>query len=253
MISFVTVNAERSRHLEALAAFFEKTRPDVVCIQELMERDVPLFEKVLGARSVFAATTRHPDDGNPGIHGVGIFSRLPILSTGQECYAGDGVLRDFDFTDVHTAHATVNRMLLAADIEHEGGTYRVLTTHFTWSSHGDPDEYQRADMKHLIGLLEGMGEFVLAGDFNAPRIHNDRPGEIFGMLAERYADNIPARFTTSIDLDLHRASHIVSERMDQKMVDALFSTSVYVVSDVQMHNSLSDHLAVSAKISLISR
>jgi len=253
MVSFLTVNAERSRHLEALVAFFEKTRPDVVCIQELMERDVPLFEKALGARSVFSTTTRHPNDGNPGIHGIGIFSRLPILSSREALYAGDGVLREFDATDMHSAHATVNRMLLCADIGGEGGMYRIATTHFTWSAHGDPDEYQRADMKHLIGLLEGMGEFVLAGDFNAPRIHNDRPGEIFGMLAERYTDNIPARFTTSIDLDLHRVGHIASERMDQKMVDALFSTSVYAVSDVQMHSGLSDHLAVSAKISLISR
>ena len=79
--------------------------------------------------------------------------------------------------------------------------------------------------------------FVLAGDFNAPR-----GGEIFSHIAERYTDNIPPHYTTSIDGTLHRAGPIPF------MVDGLFTTPSYRAKGVHLEFGVSDHAAVAATI-----
>jgi endonuclease/exonuclease/phosphatase family metal-dependent hydrolase len=128
--------------------------------------------------------------------------------------------------------------MLSCEIEKEGETFRVATTHFTWTPDGSADDYQRADVKKLLAILGGMGEFVLTGDFNAPR-----GGEIFGTLAEKYKDNVPSHYTTSIDGALHRAGPL------ELMVDGIFSTPGYAVSDVELVAGVSDHKAIVATVS----
>jgi hypothetical protein len=36
--------------------------------------------------------------------------------------------------------------------------------------------------------------------------------------------------------------------MDTKMVDGLFSTPGYLVSDVELHSGVSDHMAITANV-----
>src|SRR3569623_473248 len=115
-------------------------------------------------------------------------------------------------------------MLAMADIERDGEMFRIATTHFPVTAHGEATDFQREDMKNLLSLLEKEGEFVLTGDFNAPR-----GGEIFAELASRYKDNIPPTITTSIDGMLHRAGQL------PHMVDGIFSTPGYLVSNVAGH------------------
>ena len=78
---------------------------------------------------------------------------------------------------------------------------------------------------------------MLCGDFNAPR-----GGEIFGLLAQKYKDNVPQKYTTSIDGILHRAGPLPF------MVDGLFSTPGYTVSHVEMVCGISDHCALIANV-----
>ena len=62
-------------------------------------------------------------------------------------------------------------------------------------------------------------------------------------MSDRFKDNIPLRYTTSIDPNLHRAGAL------ELMVDGLFSTPGYVVSDVALHSGVSDHCAITCAIS----
>lgn len=245
-LRLVSVNIERSKHLDLVETFLRQERPDVVCMQELMEYDVAYFENICGGPCLFTPSTRHPAEDCPGIMGTGIFSQLPVVGSAERYYLGTrDVIPDFDFTNAQTKHATETRAVAYYDVEKEGRVFRIGTTHFTWTPDGSPDDLQRADLKHLFATLEDMGEFVLAGDFNAPRINrNGTPGEIFSAIAATYKDNIPAEYTTSIDGSIHRAGPL------PYMVDGLFSTPAYEVSDVVLHPGVSDHMAVTATIAI---
>ena len=114
-----------------------------------------------------------------------------------------------------------------------------MTTNFTWSEHGQPDRYQRQDVRALLDTVLPLGDIVLCGDFNAPR-----GGEIFSFLAERLKDNIPRRYKTSLDIALHRAGKERPEELADKMVDGFFTSHGYRASGVRLERGVSDHCAI---------
>ena len=116
--------------------------------------------------------------------------------------------------------------------------FTIGTTHFPWTPDGSASDHQRQACDQLLAVL-GHRELLLCGDFNAPR-----GGEIFTRLAIHWHDNIPANYTTSIDPKLHSAGPL------QLMVDGVFSTPCYQIRDVVLHQGVSDHCAITAKVSL---
>lgn len=248
-LKLVSVNIERSKHLDTVASFLRKEAPDVVCVQELMEYDIPLFEKMLDAACIMSAVTRRGADERHAAMYTGIFSRHRILSHAEKLYRGDGVLRDFDMASVATKYASENIAFLYADIEKDGATFRIGTTHFTWTPDGKPDDYQRADLQKFLSVVKDAGEVVFCGDFNAPR-----GGEIFAEIAKRYKDNIPMEYAWSLDTDIHRAGlaqlskNAAIAGLEGFMVDGLFTTLEYVASDVRLVSGVSDHCAIVAMI-----
>ena len=137
--------------------------------------------------------------------------------------------------------------LVSATVSLGAVAFTVCTTHFTWSEEGKATEEQRADMRALLALLEAKKEFVLCGDFNAPR-----GGEIFEMLSSRYTDNVPPQYKTSIDVNIHRAGRQRPHELADKMVDGLFTTPEYRCTSVELVNGVSDHMAVVAEIAKIA-
>ena len=238
IIKLVQLNIEGSKHLELVIPFLRKQNPDIACLQEVKQQDLARIEEALSMKSFFAPM----HSGTAGINGNAILSRLPIMPRTLERYggyAGEGLI-DYVHGDPtkKAAHASSKFMLSVADIEKEGEAFRIATTHFPVTPHGEATDFQREDMKNLLALLKEEGEFVLTGDFNAPR-----GGEIFAQLAGAYKDNIPASITTSIDGQLHRAGQL------PHMVDGIFSTPGYSVSSVEGHTGVSDHWAFSAEVS----
>jgi len=239
MIKLVSLNVERSKHLKRVLPFLEQTQADVVCLMEVMERDLELFKKAVGPYGEFVAMTMHPAEGDPGVMGIVILSRLPIQKTSVKYYAGSqDKIPDFETITAEGKHAN-NHMLLVCEIEKEGSNYAVATTHFTWTPTGDAtDPGQRRDVLELLSALKECDEFVLTGDFNATR-----GGEIFSQIAAVYKDNVPQKYTTSIDGMFHRAGQL------PYMVDGLFSTPHYALSNVEMVCGLSDHCGFTASVS----
>ncbi len=243
-LSLVSLNIERSKHLGVILPFLKSLNPDILCLQELMEYDVPVVETELEMGYSYTPLTEHEAEGNAGRMGIGIFSRLPISERTVHYYRGGAehvpthISMEGKVTEEEKGRSVSGAVALATIMKNDE-PFRVATVHFTWTANGNASDLQRADMRSLLRILdEKEKDFVLCGDFNAPR-----GGEIFSMLTKHYKDNVPLHYTTSIDHLLHRAGPL------QLMVDGLFSTPGYAVGEVTLRSGLSDHCALMAVIS----
>lgn len=249
-LSLVSLNIEGSKHLATALPFVVSRNADIVCIQELLGRDIKRFEEAFGAPCFYAPMTLLPPGAplnqteEPVPFGIGMFSRVPL--TGQRLHyiheAPEGI-RNFIEDTTHTKRQTQHVLMLVSDVEKDGIQYRIGTTHFTWTPEGDADEYQREDIETLFSIAHVEAPLTLCGDFNAPRGR-----EIFSALTTRFKVNIPAHYATSIDVSLHRNGKIRPRDFDDKMVDYLFTTSTYTAKNVELVFGVSDHAAIVATI-----
>jgi len=242
MLKLASINIEHNLHYDRVIPFLNAFRPDVVCLQELFECDIVMFERELGMKCVFAPMAKTPivreDISSSQINfGLGILTALPVSDCRVHYYVGSEDTIPSFYKNPLTGGITANKALLAATVSFESSLYTFATTHFTWSQGGAATDEQRATIKKLFDALETMPEFVLSGDFNAPR-----GLEIFSSISARYKDNIPPYYKTSVDKNLHRAGDL------QLMVDGLFSTPEYHISDVKLSDGVSDHMAVTALV-----
>ena len=244
-LSLACVNIERTEHLDRVLAFLQKAKPDVVCLQEVYEYDLQKFAEKLDMESAFGQMMCMGRDNKlepPFLpFGIALLSRLPMSNLRRSYYHGDeesvqNLLFDGNYQSYY-------HLVLSATFQKDEKKFTIGTTHFTWTPDGKADDVQRT---HVVGLLKTLRSFpdiVFCGDFNAPRGE-----EIFAELAKRYKDNIPSHYTTSIDVNLHRAGEKLRGR--QLMIDGLFTTPGYQCSNVRLQDGVSDHLAILAEIRL---
>lgn len=241
-MKLISINIEGHRHLhERVLPFLLREKPDVVCLQEVFEVDVPVIEQALGMKGHFKPMVvvkevnihiRHA----LGVLGVAQFTRLPIQNLQTLYYVGGANQRTPLFFENNNPNS-MHRPLLWMTVSDGNQNFTIATTHFTWSTAGESTEEQQRDLDALFKILEMIPEFVICGDFNAPR-----GKATFARLAERYIDNIPPEITTTIDGTFHKAGQL------DFMVDGLFSTSGYQVSGVRIVDGLSDHKGIVAEI-----
>jgi exonuclease III len=240
-IKLVSVNIELDNHLKRVEDFLQKEEPDVICLQEVYEPDFQDMKKMFGMKGVFGAMGKRESEkrGGPVRMGVGILSKFSMENMRRDYYSGDEetvdtVMQPEDPQEYY--HVFVQSKIKKGDAE-----FSIGTTHFTWTSNGQTDDVQREHLKSFLEVLKGIPEIVFCGDFNAPR-----KGEVFDTIAQRYTDNIPKEYITSIDINLHRVGEKL--RGEPLMVDGLFSTPQYKVQNVRLQNGVSDHLAIVADI-----
>src|SRR3989344_3677090 len=173
-IKMSSINIEGDKHLDTVIRFLQENSPEVICLQEVFEKDFP----------------------------------------------------------------AINKVLLSMVIIKYNNRFTLGTTHFTLSEDGKADENQRRDLEKLLTILNDFEELILCGDFNAPRGE-----EIFSKISSRYKDNIPLEYETSLDSNLHRAKGL------KLMIDGLFTTPHYQAGNVRLIEGVSDHCAITAKIS----
>lgn len=246
-LRLVSINIERAKHLDVILPFIEKENPDILCIQELREQDVPLFVQP-GYDHIYAPMLRHPADGEPSVIGVGIFSKHALSEKRAEYYKGNAdEIPDHD-PESDDKGSQMNCVLTSALLMHEDRAFRIATTHFTWAAKGGTNEAQQRDVLRLFDILESFDEFVLCGDFNSPRGTG-----IFNEIVARYKDNIPLHYDWSIDLPRHVFGDSIRREAALQgragyMVDGLFSTGDIEVSNVRLQDGVSDHMAIVARI-----
>jgi endonuclease/exonuclease/phosphatase family metal-dependent hydrolase len=239
----VSANIEGDRHLERVIPFVKNLAPDVICLQEVFEPDLPA---ILGDgwQTQFLPMTLKPmRSGQWAEHGIAIASRQPVANAVKAYYhqlAPEPVR--FDEKD---KRSTCWHGVAGFDV----GALTVFVTHFTWTPNGVSDANQEKDMAALLNLMGQQKPHILCGDFNIPRAQNS----MYSVLAKQYTDHVPARFTGSLDLSLHYAARnpAVAARIGNYMVDYVLSNgSSYRVDNVEMHSGLSDHRLLTADISL---
>lgn len=169
--------------------------------------------------------------------GIAVLSRAPIENFTVACYSADPRIRIFAEPN------DPRRLLVAAEITHLGKRYRIATTHFTWSEEGRISDEQVADFHRLQRALADYPDYVLCGDFNAPRGR-----DMFAHFTDQLGliDHLPPHITSTIDGNLHRAGDL------NLAVDTVFATPHYRVSQVQVIEGVSDHKAIVARIDRVA-
>lgn len=232
------LNIEKYKHLEVrVVPALREADLDVICLQEVPEDKVGYLESALGATSLFLGTTIRPDpdSGRELIFGLAIFIRRAFV---VQC-------------DAHVFHEATpddiplpaDRALLYAVVEKDSVRYHIGNTHFTWTPDGEVSDQQFVDLSALFGVIDDhVGtKLILCGDFNAPR-----GKRIWEMLAQRYRDNIPPSAITTLDQKLHRAAPIFY------VVDGMFTSRHYVATEVELRDSVSDHMLITGKITRVA-
>jgi endonuclease/exonuclease/phosphatase family metal-dependent hydrolase len=236
-LKLICLNIEIDLHLDRIFPFFEKEKPDVVLLQEVLEKDLPLLESTLKMKSIFTPVAQFQWRESLQIEGQAIFTNLPLTKSYVEYYRGHKDVIPF-IELVPGAAEKLARALSVIQVEKEGKNYCLATTHFTWTPDGKPSANQSQDLEILFDLLSSFPDVILCGDFNAPR-----GTPIFDKLATRYKDNIPPHVTTTIDKNWHKAGDL------QLVVDGLFTTPHYNVDSIRLVDNLSDHFAIVANVS----
>lgn len=246
-LQLLQLNVEQSKHTERIIPFLKTNTPDVLCLQEVTELDVEALCTAAGTPFSHIEPILLRDGKQEGLL---LASRYPLRNLKSYCYAGTGKVLEHIKGSPLPKDGEFSRIALFGTITVDGTDMRIGVTHFTWTPRGEASDAQRDSMRKLLAALKEEAGFVLCGDFNAPRKNPDgTPGEIFLLLSSTYMDNIPSHYETSIDVTLHRSGHLPEEHMDKKMVDGIFSTPDYAVTNVERVCGLSDHCGFTAIVS----
>jgi len=241
IISLISLNIERDKHLERIIPFLKKQRPDVVCLQEVYRKDFLRLKKLLkmNGRFVPMSMGRHATNERLKAFGVCILTKLSGRFAEKFYYGNPHLpLNVFRKPNEKTVdQKTIKKVFLYGTLKKGKTHFTIGTTHFTWSADGKIDAHQRRDAVALLRIFRSIPDIVFCGDFNAPRGH-----ETFELFSRKFTDHIPLRYKTSIDPRFHRAGKL------QLMVDGLFSVPHYRAKNVRLVCGLSDHCAIIAKI-----
>lgn len=233
-LKIISLNIEQDRHLDCIIPFLQQQKPDVVLLQEVLHKDITKLENALEMKSVFTQLSFLQCEKDVQKYGMATFSSLPIVNTHHAYYKGSG---DALFLMLLEEAEKMARAILMTEVVKDNQSYCLINTHFTWSPDGNPTALQHENLNVFFQLLEQIPEFILCGDFNAPR-----GTAIFEKIASKYKDNIPLDIQTTIDKNLHRAGDL------GLVVDGLFTTPRYSVESIKLFDSLSDHWAIVASV-----
>ncbi len=244
MLKLISVNIQQDKHHNTVLNFLEKEKPDVVCLQEVFKKDLSTYENALGMKSFFKPMCYFLSSaGEYELLGIAILTKQ-MTNFNYQYIVGDekDIPKFIHSKDPLKERNTINILIMWGDIEYNSQYYRISNTHFTWTQGGLSLPFQKEDAKILVNVLEDeVREFVLVGDLNAPRGFGT-----FEMLSGKYKDNIPLEYDSSIDPKLHKVPGLL------RMVDGLFSTPQYSVSNVEFMEGVSDHKALVANIEKIN-
>jgi len=243
-MKLISLNIEVGLHNEKVLEFLKKEKADVVCLQELLDEDFELYKKELemeGFRQIWhyqnkVRTTYLELIGKKD--SIAIFAKN-IVDHGSTFFIGkeENLFKKYD-EYIANEEFQNNGAFLWVDIKNaDGKIFKFITTHLPVTKDGEVTPFQLEVIDALLKELGKIEGFVLCGDTNAPR-----GKESFGRLAEKYKDNIPNEYKTSIDQNLHRVKGL------QYMVDGLFTTPNYIASNVKLIDGVSDHMAIVAEI-----
>ena len=244
-MKLVSLNIEVNKHHDLVLPFLVAEKPDIICLQELLEEDLPRYKDALPGyqchfkKRGYVTDTVVLAETVGKYHGVAIFAR-ELIAPKYTYYVGNEENLKIPY-EKYIADETIskNNVVVWATVpDPKGGKpVTIATTHFTLTEGGESTPYQLQTLDALFAALAPLGEFALVGDMNAPR-----GNETFRRMAEKWKDNIPMGYETSLDQRLHRVPGLM------RMVDCLFTTPTHIAKNVRLVDGLSDHMAIVADI-----
>ncbi len=238
--SVISLNIEGDCHFGRFIPELVKRNPDVVCLQEVFEADLPELAVRLGflpsqcaflAMSHMGANTYHISER--GRWGIAMFTSLAHDGFKRLYYKGDGTAPIFSTPN------SVDRGLLYTTLHSaDNRIVPIATTHFTWTGDGEVSPEQERDFKALKNIVVSLPPHVLCGDFNAPRGR-----EMFAQFEALYKDSVPPEITTTIDNALHQSSKDL-----QLVVDTAFYQDPLNVACIEVIAGVSDHKAIHFRV-----
>lgn len=239
------LNTELSWHDEKIEAFLSKEEFDVLTLQEVSRRTLERFAHSFTwhfERNFFLQGEEF---------GVAILIRkwLKLLEPNFHQYlGGDGITENpYVSTDWSDYYDRGRFWILAWRVISDDQEVPLWTNYFpvAYPAH-ETNERQRFAMASLIPLIEGFSDIILTWDFNVARSNNENDliHPLYSSLGRVLKDNIPPHINNTLDPELHRV------RWLEVVCDYIWSRWNTRVSDVQIHNGLSDHQGISANIGI---
>lgn len=236
-VSFFTLNIEADKHKGNIEAYLKTNNPDVVFLQEVYKIHAEEWASKYGYHLSFAP---HVDFNiyehifKPlGEWGIATLTKNKPTKVKIDYYSEPPLVIPHDFMKV-LKHP---RALLVSQIKEDGNIYSFVNTHFTWALTEDADIAQYPDYQRMQKLLDKLPSFLLAGDLNT-----NRGSRVYRELASRYIDHLPKNLESTLDPVLFRKPEL------KLVVDHLFSTPDYKISNVQVLTGLSDHCGITCSV-----
>jgi exonuclease III len=233
----VQLNIEGSKHLEKVLPFLKEQNADVVCLQEVFEKDFGLISQTLDMKGSFFPMF-DKDQLNQGCaqpngpQGVALFSRKDSSSIQGVYYVGKGTVPKFRYPKMN-----LDYVLVYGCFKFNKKKFTIGTTHFVWTPNGEANNEQRKAFKKLMKVIDNLKIGIISGDFNTPR-----GKEMFSAFEEHFKDNIPLDIKSTLDPLLHKKPHL------KLVVDTIFTKPKYNVQELEVIDGLSDHKAIVAVI-----
>jgi len=232
MIKVFQLNIQTDNHLHRFIPYLEKENADILCLQEVCEKDVSLIKQSLGFKQSVFQQMSVGLDGSRKI-GVAIFTKFDFENV-ESVFLGKEF---FNVTNV-SQPMQIDFYLLKIEAAVMGEKYTFATTHFPVTVEGSETPFQNQVCEKFLQVVEKYDNLVVTGDFNAPRGR-----KVFGLISQLLTDNVPANVTTTIDQNLHRKKGI------QFVVDGFFTKDLSV-REVDLQDGLSDHMAITGRVAI---
>jgi len=243
-MKLISLNLEGKRQLDTALPWLEKETADIICLMEAPE-DLQPWLAERGYITTFAPMTFRKQDGQQFYEGLILASKA--VHTADIFYYHQPST-DIIPHDRKEKRNTISHPVIFASI----GNLHIATTHFTWNPAGETaDENQTTDLVKLLKYLHSKPSHILCGDLNIPRHYNI----LYEELIKHYTDVVPQQYRSSLDKKLHRLGDNPDKQklFTHFMVDYIFTQPPFAATDVQLQFNLSDHAAVIAEITPLSR
>lgn len=234
----ITLNVQEDFHTDKVLTFLKKENADIICLQEFRAANEQRFQKELQMYSTFQPViyTRGSDYliAKPSWGNI-IFSKTPIKAASYFQYSEPTQPTDSekDAAMLYDDGLQMVRKLVLAEIPIQNTSIEIITTHFTWTHDGETSALQRTHLNTMLTFLQNKKDYILCGDFNAPR-----GKEIHTKLASLYKSSVPKEITSTLDPKLHHAAPL------EFVVDEVFHTPRFQLKDVKVVEGVSDHKAI---------
>lgn len=243
-MKLISLNIEGDKHLDKIILFLEKEKADVFCFSEIFEEDIKNIRPLINIPYIFAHECYRPsmikDGGDLKTFGIAIFSKNITWSDTFFVIGDPNLIPKFQRSaDLKEKPHELYVPAIIAKIQFSKKEYFITNTHLTVTEQGESTNYSFEQAIKLIDYLKKYKEMIICGDFNSPR-----GGGVFDYFCKFYKDNIPKKYKTSLDQNLHRVKNL------EFMVDVFFSTKNYRIRNVKLIDGVSDHMAIVAEINL---